>query len=245
VNIMRMTEQRVSLSVVIPARDEERILEACLRALSLQSDPVDEIIVVDNGSSDRTADIARSHAGVVVLTEPRPGITYARNTGFDAATGDAIARIDADTIVTPGWAGAIRRAFEADAGLAALTGPAGFTRLSTGDRVVGRTAYGLVKAAHEVLIGNGPVLYGHNMALRREAWEAIRDLVTVGDHVISEDLDVTFALQHTGQRIGYEPDMLVTIAVERTLRYDKIAQYRRTNRLTAEKYRRRRLESAA
>lgn len=242
---MRMTERRVSVSVVIPARDEERILAACLRALSLQSDPVDEIIVVDNASKDGTAEIALSHAGVVVIGEPRAGITYARNTGFDAAKGDVIARIDADTVVTPGWARAIRQAFTTDAGPAALTGPAGFTRLSSADRVVGRAAYGFVKAAHEALIGNGPVLYGHNMALRREAWELIRDVVTVGDHVISEDLDVTFALQHAGRRIGYEPEMLVTIAVERTLRYEKLARYRRTNRLTAEKYRRRRLESAA
>lgn len=234
-----MTDERVSVSVVIPARDDEVMLEACLTALSLQSDPVDEIIVVDNDSSDGTAATARSHAGVVVMTEPRRGITYARTTGFDAASSEVIARIDTDTMVTRGWAASIRRAFAADPDLAGLTGPAGFTRLSSGDHVVGRAAYAFGRTMHELIIGERPVMYGHNMALRRSAWAAIRDVVTSGDAAISEDLDVTLALLHSGQRIGHDPGMLVTIAVERTLRYRKLVAYHRTNRLTIAKYRRR------
>lgn len=231
------------MSVVIPARNEEGILGACLEALSRQSDPVDEIIVVDNDSSDHTAAIARSHPGVMVVREPRSGVTYARNTGFDAATADVIARIDADTLVAPDWARSIRRAFAMDPGLAGLTGPAGFTRLSSRGRVLGRTAYALIRAAHQQLIGDGPVMYGHNMALSRAAWTRIRDVVTCGDDAISEDLDVTLALLRSGQRIGYEPQMLVTIGVERTLRDGKLARYRRTNRLTLAKYRSGRVEA--
>jgi glycosyltransferase involved in cell wall biosynthesis len=234
--------ERLSLSVIIPARNEERVLGACLEALDVQSDPVDEIIVIDNDSTDSTAAVARSYADVVVVPEPRHGITYARNTGFDAATSALIARIDADTIVTPGWARAIRRAFATAPDLAGLTGPAGFTRLSSGDRVVGRAAYGLFRAVHQVMIGEGPVMYGHNMALSRPAWARIRDLVTTDDGAISEDLDMTLALLHTGQEIRYEPEMLVTIAVERTLRYRKLAGYNHTNQLTMAKYRQRQVE---
>lgn len=229
----------MSLSVVIPARNEASILGACLAALGDLTDPVDEIIVVDNDSTDGTAAIARSHAGVMVVAEPRHGITYARNTGMDTATSALIARIDADTVVTPGWARAIRRAFAADPELSGLGGPAGFTRLSTGDRVVGRAAYGLVRAVHEIIVGGGPVLYGHNMAIRRSAWARIRDLLTTGDGAISEDLDVTLALLHTGQKIAYEPEMLVTIAVERMLQRRKLARYQRANELTMAKYRER------
>jgi glycosyltransferase involved in cell wall biosynthesis len=235
----------VTLSVVIPARNEASILGACLAALSGQSDPVDEIIVVDNDSSDSTAAIARSHPGVIVVREPRQGVTYARNTGFDAATSDVIARIDADTLVTADWARSIRRAFAADPGLAALTGPAGFTRLSSSGRVIGRAAYALIRAIHEQMIGSGPVMYGHNMALSRAAWNQLRNVVTCGDDAISEDLDVTLALVRSGQRIGYEPSMLVTIGVERTLRDGKLARYRRTNRLTMAKYRNGRKEVSA
>ena len=228
----------MSLSVVIPARNEEKVLGAALKALGDQSDPPDEVIVVDNDSDDGTAALARSHGGVIVVAEARHGITYARTAGFDAAAGALIARIDADTIVTPGWARAIRRAFASDPELAGLAGPAGFTRLSSADRVVGRAVYGLFRAVHEEMVGSGPVMYGHNMALTRSAWTGIRDVVTPGDGAVSEDLDVTLALLHTGHKVGYEPDMLVTIAVERTLHYRKLAGYNRTNRLTMAKYRR-------
>lgn len=231
-----MIGERTSLSVVIPARDEARLLGACLDALGAQTDPVDEIIVVDNGSTDGTAAVARSRAGVMVVSEPRPGITFARGTGMDAATSAVIARIDADTLVTPTWARAIRGACGKDPEPAGLAGPAGFTRLSSGHRVVGRGAYSLFRAVHEVMIGSGPVMYGHNMAVTRAAWSGIRDLVTNGDRAISEDLDVTLALLHTGRRIAYEPGMLVTIGVERTLGLRKLAGYHRTNRLTMAKY---------
>jgi glycosyltransferase involved in cell wall biosynthesis len=230
-------DERLNLSVVIPARNEARMLGACLRALAGQTDRVDEIIVVDNDSTDETEAVARSWAGVKVLTERRLGITYARNAGMDAATSHIIARIDADTLVTPVWVRAIRHAFASDPGLAGLTGPAGFTRLSTDDRVVGRGVYGLFRAVHEVMIGSGPVMYGHNMAVRRAAWTGIRDVVTTGDRAISEDLDVTLAMRQAGMRIAYEPDMVVTIAVERTLRPRKLAGYSRTNQLTMAKYR--------
>lgn len=224
------------LSVAIPVLDEEELIGDCLDALRQQSDPVDEIIVVDNGSTDGTVDIARA-AGVTVIEEPRRGITYSRNTGFAAASGDILARIDADTFVSDGWAAAIRRAFTRDPELAGLAGPAGITRLSRGDRIVGRTAYEAFRAVHERLIGDGPLMYGHNMALRRSAWERIRDLVTTGDDRISEDVDIALALHHTGQRVEYEPGMLVTIAVERTMHPGKLRRYSRADRLTTAKYR--------
>src|SRR5687768_7260857 len=71
------------LSVVIPARNAERALGATLADLA-QAD-VGEVIVVDNGSSDRTGDVARD-ADARVVTMPRPGRAAARNAGAAAAT---------------------------------------------------------------------------------------------------------------------------------------------------------------
>jgi glycosyltransferase involved in cell wall biosynthesis len=224
------------LSVAIPVLDEEQLIGDCLEALHQQSETVDEIIVVDNGCTDGTVDIARA-AGVTVVEEPRRGVTYARNAGFAAATGDILARIDADTLAIPGWAAAIRRAFAGDPDLAGLAGPAGLTRLSRGDRIVGRTAYEAFRIVHQLTIGEGPLMYGHNMALRRSAWQRIRDLVTTGDDRISEDVDIALALHHTRQRVEYEPGMLVTIAAERTAHPGKLWRYSRADRLTTAKYR--------
>lgn len=243
-SVCLVIDEHVTLGVVIPARNEGRLLGTCLDALGDQVDPIDEIIVVDNDSADDTAAVALSRAGVMVVAEPQQGITYARNAGMDAATSAIIARIDADTVVTPGWARAIRRGFERSPALGGLAGPAGFTRLSSGERVIGLAAYGMFRAIHEIMIGAGPVMYGHNMAVRRAAWAGIRDLVTGGDGAISEDLDVTLAILGTGWKIAYEPEMLVTIAVERTLRAPKLARYQRTNRLTMAKYPDRRVAAA-
>ena len=225
------------LSVIIPALDERERLPACLDALTAQGPRVGEILVVDNGSVDGTADLARSHPGVTVLTEPRRGISYARSTGFDAATGDVLARIDADTIVRPGWAAAILDAFGGDPGLSGLAGPAGFTALSGGGGVVGRSVYRAFRGIHRLTIGDGPLLYGHNMAITRPAWLAVRDVVSRGDAAASEDIDVALALLHTGRRIAYAPGMLVAIGIERTLEPRKLLRYSRTDLVTKAKYR--------
>ncbi len=230
-----MTEVR--LSVVIPVLNEAAILGACLDALARQSAFIDEIIVVDNSSTDATVAVAEAYPRVRVLAESRRGVTFARNTGFDAATGDILARIDADTLVRPGWAQAIRDAFAATPAPAGLAGPAAFTILSTPDLPVGRTPYALFRVIHRVLIGEGPLTYGHNMAITRSAWHRIRELVTVGDNAISEDIDIALALLHTGNKVAYEQRMLVTITAERTMHPAKLARYIRADRLTKAKYR--------
>lgn len=96
----------MTLSVVIPAFNEERLLPATLTALHEAIECLHqihwstEIIVCDNNSTDRTADIARSH-GATVVFEPVNMIGRARNAGARAATGDWILFVDADSIPSP------------------------------------------------------------------------------------------------------------------------------------------------
>ena len=73
-----------TVSVVIPVRDDAEMLARCLAALAAQTRPADEIVVVDNGSSDDSASVARS-AGARVVAEATPGIPQAASTGYDAA----------------------------------------------------------------------------------------------------------------------------------------------------------------
>jgi glycosyltransferase involved in cell wall biosynthesis len=69
------------LSVIVCAFNEERYVEACLHSLPAQSRPADEILLVNNASTDRTAALAAAIPGVRVVDEPRKGLVIARETG--------------------------------------------------------------------------------------------------------------------------------------------------------------------
>jgi glycosyltransferase involved in cell wall biosynthesis len=95
--------REIKVSVVVPAYNEEDSLPACLDALKSQDYPYPyEIIVVDNASTDRTADIARQ-AGCRVVSESRRGYVSAITAGFAAAEGEVIACTDADSMVPSAW----------------------------------------------------------------------------------------------------------------------------------------------
>jgi glycosyltransferase involved in cell wall biosynthesis len=91
-----------TFSIVIPAFNEERTLPGLLKSLASQTRPADEIIVVDNNSTDATAHVAAT-AGCRVMHCAEQGISAARNAGARAATSTHICFLDADSEVTPGW----------------------------------------------------------------------------------------------------------------------------------------------
>ena len=90
------------LSVVIPAYNEEKLVRATLEAIHAACAEINEceVIVVDNESTDRTAEIAAS-SGAKVITESIHSIARVRNRGAEEALGDVIVFIDADTIIRP------------------------------------------------------------------------------------------------------------------------------------------------
>jgi peptidoglycan/xylan/chitin deacetylase (PgdA/CDA1 family) len=95
---------RLMISVVIPALNEERFLPECLESLTKQDYKGEyEIIVVDNGSTDNTANIARNFGAKVVSCSEKKGVSYVRQVGADAACGDIIAQADADTVYPRDW----------------------------------------------------------------------------------------------------------------------------------------------
>lgn len=220
-----------SVSVVIPAHNEEQIIERCLLALCAQVGERDEIIVVDNASSDATARLAARFPHVRVVDEPRPGVTFARTTGFDAASGDIVARIDADSVVAGDWIVRIRRTFDR-ADVDAVGGGAGIAELSPGARCWFGWWYRGFRAWHERSIGVGPMLYGFNSAMRRDAWERARELVAQDDECVSDDVDVTIALLRTGHRLTFDPRLRVRARLFRSVDREKLARYYRTDGMT-------------
>jgi cellulose synthase/poly-beta-1,6-N-acetylglucosamine synthase-like glycosyltransferase len=100
----------LTVTVVIPAYNAERTLGKVLDALSAQTHTVDEVIVVDDGSTDGTAELAARHGAVVVHTDGSGFAGAARNRGWDEATGDVVVFLDSDAIPGDGWGAGLRRA---------------------------------------------------------------------------------------------------------------------------------------
>lgn len=114
----------ISVSVIVPAYNEEKYLGDCLAAIVAARVPeVCEVIVVDNGSTDRTGEVAGKFPGVRVVPEPRKGAVVARERGFREARGDVLAYVDADTHISRPWFERIVREFSSAPDLACLSGP--------------------------------------------------------------------------------------------------------------------------
>lgn len=116
------------LSIIIPAYNEERYLPGCLESILAEIarsiDPTSiEVIVVNNASTDGTAEIAQSFPGVRVVNEVEKGLTRARQRGLEEARGEILAYVDADTRMPSGWIGRVLRSFEAHRNVVCVSGP--------------------------------------------------------------------------------------------------------------------------
>jgi glycosyltransferase involved in cell wall biosynthesis len=91
------SDSDLTISVVIPAYNAEKYITRSIESVLAQTRPADEIIVVDDGSSDNTAEVVRSFGDKVILIEQEnSGASVARNTGIEAAKSEWIAFLDAD-----------------------------------------------------------------------------------------------------------------------------------------------------
>src|SRR3982751_3455353 len=112
----------MNVSIIIPVYNEEGYLAACLDAVAAQQEKPFEVIVVDNNSTDASHKIAQGYTFVRIIAEKQQGTVFARNAGFEAAKGDILARIDADTRIPKDWVARLTRTFTDEPETAAITG---------------------------------------------------------------------------------------------------------------------------
>jgi Glycosyl transferase family 2 len=99
-----------TVSAIIPAYNAEKTLGKVLEALAAQDEPVDEVIVVDDASTDGTAELAREHGVRIVATDGKGFAGEARNRGWEEARGSVVVFLDSDVVPQPGWGAGLRRA---------------------------------------------------------------------------------------------------------------------------------------
>ncbi len=192
--------QPLTVSVVIPAKNEERRLARCLQALSQQkTSAAFEVIVVDNGSTDQTVRVARSFLKSLRLTivrEHRGGRGRARKTGFGKANGEFILSTDADTVVPPHWVQTYVDAFRTQPDVAAFTNIGRIedctrwknTFLTYGSWACIRTMYGITGFT---------CLNGFNFGIRRSVYERSGGFDPLSD--AQEDMLLTLRVRQIGK----------------------------------------------
>lgn len=205
-------KKALTLSIIIPVYNEERYLGRCLDAIAAQTLTPDEVVIINNNSTDNTLNVARRYKFVRVINEVRQGVLFASRTGFDAAKGEIICRIDADTIVSANWLEEVRGFFELHPNASAVTGNCyfydfPFKRLV---RVVHHSVYyGLQRR-----IAGTEILWGSNMALKKNAWDTIRRECSERTD-IHEDIDISLHLHANGLIISRWPRMVVEVSLRR------------------------------
>lgn len=222
------------ISVVIPAHNEEQSIADCLHSLLSQTTRPFEIIVVNNNSTDQTiAIIQRFKSPLIrIVNESKKGITYARTAGFSAAHGDIIARIDADTIARSDWIAQIEQYFKTHPSVVAITGSVGIRELSPRGKFWFRWQTQLSMFIEECYAHTWPMLVGHNMALRRSAWQQVMHDVHLGDNEVNEDVDISFFMHKVGAVARVRNVVVSTNVKDQWFNIKKSARYTRTMKHT-------------
>ena len=167
----------LSIGVIVCAHNEARYLPACLHSLLAQTRRPDDILVVNNASTDETRAVALQIPHVRVVDEPRKGLVIARETGRLASTGDVLVYVDADCRAPLTWLARIEARFASDPALLALSGPYRYYDWDWWGRLLIRaydfTLAPVTQVLVKYLLRIGTVFYGGNFAVRREALERI------------------------------------------------------------------------
>ena len=167
----------LKLSVIVCAHNEAQYLSTCLYSLLAQLRVPDEILVINNASTDETRTVAQQVPHVRVVDEPRKGLVIARETARRESTGDLLVYLDADCRAPLTWLARIERHFERDPTLLAVSGPYRYYDWNWWGRTLIRLYDFTLAPATQVLVkyvlGIGTIFYGGNFAVRRQALDAI------------------------------------------------------------------------
>ncbi len=189
----------MKFSIIIPAYNEEKYITPCLRSVSLLHIPADgsfEVIVVNNASTDKTAEVARAALPEAkIINEPRKGLTRAYNRGAEEAKGEILVFIDADMILPPRHLERISKEFKKDPKLVALSGPCFLKDGGLWYDLITRLIFLFIAMPAEILFNRllnvGVDVASGNLAVKKEFFNKAGGF----DENIFYGLDAEFALR--------------------------------------------------
>lgn len=211
-----------TVSIIIPAYNEQDVILKCLESCIDQSVPAEEILVVSNKSSDSTEQLVeqfiKDHPGAKVKLlrqDKTQGLIPTRNYGFQCAIGEVLGRIDADSIISYEWVKEVKKTF-ADPTVDGASGPVIYHDMplpkvgKKADEEIRKTLHRLAKNSDHRF------MFGSNMAIRRSAWEGIRHEVCLDEeNLMHEDIDIALHLHNSGRHIVFAPKMVGGMSARR------------------------------
>ncbi len=191
----------MQLSIIIPAFNEEKYIRECLEScIRYAPSNLLEIIVVNNASTDRTAEIARSFPRVRVVDEPLKGLPRARQRGYMEAKGDVILSIDSDTRIPHGWFEAMQDELSKP-NVVCVSGPYNFYDIPVWQRKCVAAYWN--SCAKVTYMSTGYMVVGGNFAVKRDALKQIGGFNT-SISFYGEDTDIAKRLHQVG-KVAYTP----------------------------------------
>ena len=193
----------MKISVVIPAYNEEKYLPKTLESIARLDRKPDEVVVIDGGSTDKTADVARKLGATVITIEHR-GIGFARQKGIEAASGDVIAFTDSDTIVPANWLTIIEETLSKSG----VVGVFGTFRVPDGWWMY-RYYVNLIQPIFNRIyyLFGIPMAPGQNISFWKEQAMVVGGFPV--DFKIAEDIEMARRLQTVG-KVAFRTDLVVT-----------------------------------
>ena len=160
-----------TVSVVVPTRNRAGYLEVALASLSAQERPAEEILVIDDGSTDTTREVTRRAGATHVPLGAPGGLNAARNTGVRQSSGSLVAFVDDDIWAPPGWSGALAEGAVRHGGADAFGGPIRARLEGPAPRGCGRERPPITTLDLGAVDRDAEMVWGANFAIRREAFE--------------------------------------------------------------------------
>ena len=194
------------ISIIVPAYNEEVTIKRCIQSLLDLNYPDHEIIVVDDGSTDKTLKEARKFevSGVKVIHQKNQGKPNALNNGILSSNGEIVVTVDADTKLHKESLKRIANRFAANRSLGAVAGNVKVDPASGLLNILQATEYttgiNLVRKAQSML-GCVMVVPGPIAALKKEA---IKNVGFFSDDTFAEDFDITMKILKAGYKVEYE-----------------------------------------
>ena len=190
------------VSVVVCAYNAERTMEACLASLEVLNYANYEVIVVNDGSTDRTLEIAERFPYCRIISQSNKGLSVARNVGAEAATGEIVAYTDSDCVADPDWLTYLVSTMERR-GLVACGGP---NFPPPEDSLVPSAVAVSPGGPTHVLLTDDTAehIAGCNMAFRRDALLALGGFDPLY-RAAGDDVDMCWRFQDAGHTIGFSP----------------------------------------